>query len=298
MARRRRKATESSLELLLDTICNTFGGVLFLAILIAVLLQMRGRATAVAPADPQARRELIEAGRRHQELAARLEELRSSLAQQDRLMRQFAKPDLAERQNQLEQLQREVEEALADRSRALAELGSRQERVNDTAQAIADLEQRLRTAEKERDRVQSELAQEVKNRTETARLPTLHETSKREHVFGLRHGRLYTLIQDGAPNLNDVELVESGARSGVRLKPDGGQPLPQGDAAKQVYREALRGVAPESTYPALFVWSDSFGEFRAMKSVLIEMRLEYRLVPVTDDIDTLWEGAAHSKVLR
>ena len=37
---RRKRTADSSLELLLDTICNTFGGVLFRAILICVLLRM------------------------------------------------------------------------------------------------------------------------------------------------------------------------------------------------------------------------------------------------------------------
>ena len=35
----RRRAGDSSLELLLDTITNTFGGILFLAILVSLLLR-------------------------------------------------------------------------------------------------------------------------------------------------------------------------------------------------------------------------------------------------------------------
>ena len=40
---RRRSRKQDSLELLLDTICNTFGGVLFIAILVVMLLQQTGR---------------------------------------------------------------------------------------------------------------------------------------------------------------------------------------------------------------------------------------------------------------
>ena len=39
---RRRQDEDSSLELLLDTMCNTFGGVMFIAISLAVMLSMRG----------------------------------------------------------------------------------------------------------------------------------------------------------------------------------------------------------------------------------------------------------------
>lgn len=42
MSRRRGRPADSSLELLLDTITNTFGGILFLAILVSLLLQSTG----------------------------------------------------------------------------------------------------------------------------------------------------------------------------------------------------------------------------------------------------------------
>ncbi len=41
MGRRRKQNTSSSLDLFLDTICNAFGGIMFLSILISLLLQMR-----------------------------------------------------------------------------------------------------------------------------------------------------------------------------------------------------------------------------------------------------------------
>ena len=39
---KRRRDQTDSLELFLDTICNTFGGIIFLAILVAILSQTRG----------------------------------------------------------------------------------------------------------------------------------------------------------------------------------------------------------------------------------------------------------------
>ena len=38
----RRHAEESSLDLLLDAMCNTFGGVMFIAILLTVMISIRG----------------------------------------------------------------------------------------------------------------------------------------------------------------------------------------------------------------------------------------------------------------
>ena len=48
MRRRRTSAgVNGSLELFLDTICNMFGGIMFMAILLSVLLQMRGKEAEV-----------------------------------------------------------------------------------------------------------------------------------------------------------------------------------------------------------------------------------------------------------
>ena len=45
--RHRREVEESSLELLLDTMCNTFGGVMFIAISLAVMISMRSAVSSV-----------------------------------------------------------------------------------------------------------------------------------------------------------------------------------------------------------------------------------------------------------
>ncbi len=37
-----RKTEQSSFDLFLDTICNAFGGIMFIAILVSILLQMKG----------------------------------------------------------------------------------------------------------------------------------------------------------------------------------------------------------------------------------------------------------------
>jgi hypothetical protein len=49
---RHRRPQDSSLELLLDTICNTFGGVLFLAMLTSLMLAQTQRDGVAPPAQP------------------------------------------------------------------------------------------------------------------------------------------------------------------------------------------------------------------------------------------------------
>ncbi|MGH7138338.1 MAG: hypothetical protein ACREHD_21520, partial [Pirellulales bacterium] len=89
MARRRqyngtaRRGTASSLDLLLDTICNTFGGVVFIAILVTLLLQMTGGPQIEAPPDAAQHEELVALENERDEVEARLKSLREAAAQQE-----------------------------------------------------------------------------------------------------------------------------------------------------------------------------------------------------------------------
>lgn len=49
----RKHAEESSLELLLDTMCNTFGGVMFIAILLSVMITIRGHEAKSSPPNQE-----------------------------------------------------------------------------------------------------------------------------------------------------------------------------------------------------------------------------------------------------
>ena len=53
-------APESSLDLLLDTICNTFGGVVFIAILVVIMVNLTSDSVTLTPPNKVAQSELIE----------------------------------------------------------------------------------------------------------------------------------------------------------------------------------------------------------------------------------------------
>jgi hypothetical protein len=81
---RRKRTADSSLELLLDTICNTFGGVLFLAILICVLLRMASPLEQlVAEHDRTTPEEMQALELQLDALVAEIETLQATQSQQD-----------------------------------------------------------------------------------------------------------------------------------------------------------------------------------------------------------------------
>ncbi|MEO8166385.1 MAG: hypothetical protein ABI619_13420, partial [Betaproteobacteria bacterium] len=68
--RRRTNTDDSSLELLLDTICNTFGGILFISMLVVILLNMTSEAVEDSPPSPKTQLELLEAERKKRQQRA------------------------------------------------------------------------------------------------------------------------------------------------------------------------------------------------------------------------------------
>lgn len=296
--RRRRRAADSSLELLLDTICNTFGGVLFLAILVAMLLQLRGTAGALTAPSPISHRHLQERRARTEELKSELESLHAATRQQAEMIGDLSPSEMAVQRQELEAARQKHSELLTRRAAMATELANTQEVTNQAAQELAKIDSDLAAARQESDSLEESLENETEARTIQARLPVLHETTKRESSYCLRYGRLYRVLDSAGPNTHDFDVQTASNTIGVTPKPNGGQPLGRGTQAKVHFTKEIGTIDPSTTYLAIFVWPDSYGEFQDVKSVMLEKQFEYRLVPLTNDTDTLWQGGADAKVLR
>ena len=86
---RKREGPDGSLELLLDTICNTFGGVLFISILVVILLNMSSKQAETTPPTDAARAELIEAQARLSKTNDELEQLLTAIQTQEQISGQI-----------------------------------------------------------------------------------------------------------------------------------------------------------------------------------------------------------------
>lgn len=296
MTRRRRRNADSSLELLLDTICNTFGGVLFLAILIAMLLQLRGRAATVASPSVAHQLEFERLTNQQVDARERLEKISGALREQNKLVAQFQSnsQSIAELERQKQQRDR----LNATSAKLLENVAHEQQSINVEAQQLANLDAALAQAEREKTALDARLKKESAARQESARLPTLHDTVKREVPLCLRHGRLYRVLVHGQPNERDFEVGSIFGRRTLTPKPQGGDSIPRGDAGRALVESTLQQIKPDISYVAVFVWPDSYGQFRQMKEVLVQRGFEYRLVPMPATANTLTEGASEAKVLR
>jgi len=57
----------------------------------------------------------------------------------------------------------------------------------------------------------------------------------------------------------------------------------ENDPSRAALGSRLKSLDRQSDYLAVFVWPDSFAQFRLLKDVLVGAHFEYRLVPMTAD---------------
>jgi hypothetical protein len=290
---RRRSSQHDSLELLLDTICNTFGGVLFIAILVVLLLQQTGTspASATVAAKPLTNEEIQSLTIRMETVAEQLIRMQQNRESQDAIVQSFApdeirqllvsRSDAASRQ---EALELQVNQLLATNTGLVAKA----ERLSDENRTVrvrfAEMQEREQSAQKQLD-------DDRRSRTQEVRLPVLRKQwGKTEIGFMLRYGRLYLWhdyepgpIRRGLNTKDFVVIAEEAGKLVTRPNPTRGIVLNDGESSKEDVRQILRKFDPKSCYLGIIARPDSYGAFRHVRDRAIELGFEYRLLPAGAD---------------
>jgi hypothetical protein len=278
---------EASLELLLDTICNAFGGILFLTIMMALLLKVSSRSTEPGEVTEAARHEIVQQETQLQEALATLDSLRSTLAVQGNTYERLIDPNVAANYRVLQDRERQRDEA----QRVLFELV--RERATATA-ALDELTQQRKQEQAKQRQFERNLAKRLKELEDAAQrqTATIHpsrtrSTSKQEYVLVVRYDRLYVLFRDDLEKLmrkvnrdDFLVLPDDKGNDVATPKPYAGLPIDADRPLGPVLATLLRNRSPQRYYVALAVWEDSFDAFLALREALVAAGYEYRLLPL------------------
>lgn len=290
---RRQASRQDSLELLLDTICNTFGGVLFIAILVVLLLQQSGtgpspETPAAAPVSPVEMQSLTLRMEAAVDELARLRENRDS---QNTVIQNFA-PD-AIRQllvardaatSRQESLQVVVDQLLVQNIETAARVESLEVENETTQEKLEEAQARLKT-------MQAKLEEAREKRVKIARLPVLRSArGKQEIGLVLRYGRLYVWHKYGPDQdrlgLNTDDFVVVSEEDGAlvtRPKPTGGVVVDESPESQAAVRGVLGRFNPRTSYLVIIARPDSYDVFAHVRDWMLDMGLEYRLMPLGMD---------------
>ncbi len=317
----RRKASESSLELLLDTICNTFGGVLFLAMLVSLMLTQTRRKTEDAPAEPTpavSAADLVRLETRAENAARDLESLEAQAQQARRAAGLLAVPHAAELIASMEATEQRAREAETRRTELLTKVAREQASAARAEAAKADDARTRKKLAADAEEARKRLADAVKARdtlvtsaikirddaatratvATTGRAPRMRATTKLEFAMMLKYGRLYLMkeLRDGNLVVNEADfLLTPGLLANVaEAKPHAGVDLSSEESREAGLRRVTASFPPSKWYACLVIFPDSFEEYLTAKNWLVQRGYEVRLIPTTESVHD--SGASDTQV--
>jgi hypothetical protein len=290
--RRSNTTDEGSLELLLDTITNTFGGVLFISLLVVLLLQLRGSNHTVPLPNAETELTMIslqgELNRKTARLEETLEAIESNKQMKELLAGSLDPEDFAT----LQALQRTQESLYQQRDSMLQELTRIQKEINDKATQFNDNQQfasEVRKIQKEvvllEDVIESIRNEQKKTRQAISTkknsptekdmpLPKIRATSKEPCVVLVQHGELFVVTRNGLINTGHLVRVTDGQviKGSEQFDVKTGEGL---DVTRKTnLRERLRDVlgdrvTPREAYLVIAIYDNAFSHWEQLRDAIL-----------------------------
>ena len=279
---RRTVSGSDSLDLLLDTICNTFGSIVFLSLLVVILV---GRRTQQIPpaASQRSQARLVELQIDTERLQQQLERLRRNAQELPDLPSATA-AELA----RLERLEQQYERLTQVRNRQLSRIAADQTRRNQLIAQAQALQRALQRVQRRVGTLRAQVRQARASAQRSMGLPRLRSSQLREAAFLVKNGRLYAVHRPGRfdnvryePALkfsDECRWVNRGNHTVLEPLPSKGTTLsPQNAPA---VRKKLARFNPKTEHLAFFVWEDSFQHWELIRKQVEELGFRYALIPM------------------
>lgn len=296
----RRQKPSDSLDLLLDTMCNTFGGIILLAVMVTLLSRPESPAKDSLDTTELLQRRLAQATVKLEQL--RLEEteltvqasdpsrqkmtvllneraaLREQLRAQSRAATNIAvvipAANTSDAAARLQQLNAELAAAILDRATRKNGLDAANEARQNDERRLADL--------------RNQVAQLQKEQIHQLRLPKEREPGLSPYPVIIKYGQVYPIFLDQQLNRAIFTVTERGPAT--QLDPLSGRGLaPERMAAG--LRAQPSQWSRDRYYIAFYVFADSFSTFNTAKQAVVDMGYTYGWKPLEDNHPPLVFGA-------
>lgn len=285
--RRRRTGQASSLDLFLDTICNAFGGIMFLAILLSVLVQMRSKEPKAVESS-KVRMTAAEAREISNQLATltstynRLSDLLVELRKKQPLPEDQTIQQLGKKSEQAQEVLDEATRQQVDASKQLAQ----QIQINaEIVQSMEEFREQLIAERAALEKDALALDEALSDQMAVLKLPKIATSFKSKVFFLMRYHKIYPLAKIPGPisdnsDLNDAEMtIKHIGAEAFTAAPKPARGWSTTSAELDSYTQAC---SPSVHVFTVIVWPDSHAEFAAMKEKMIQLGFQYDLQPQPD----------------
>jgi hypothetical protein len=291
MKRKLHSHQQDSLDLLLDTLCNVFGGIIMIACLLAMLSRPQVSKSTAEPEKPVDHESGIQMEKRIEMAQAELdglEKLRAQLQSEDDPSLRPLITELAALKKTAEKLRQEkakqdematiqAKEKVRDSGNEIARLREQEQELerklgiaNRSAEAAAQMRQAL---EKKLADLQLELENTSTLKIEKLRFPRERVLNKSASPIIIQYGQVFPLYDSSgkiSPRVSQVLSVNGTftafAKQGEGLSPTANAPA---------LREILKHLGSGGRYLTLYVYPDSYATLRELKKLIYELGVDY-----------------------
>lgn len=298
MKKRFSQSDGDSLELLLDTLCNVFGGVVLIACLLAII----PRASFPPPLLPveiatneMRERRIATAKSEIKQLDAKINELSQGadsskselLARRESLRRTLA--GIKSQRQEIDD--KEITEAEARATVAKEKPGDLQQTLDQiqiqvvrNENLVKSEDQKIKFLEDRLKQMNEESSVLSKGKVQAVRFPRERVRNASPFPIIVKYGQLYPLVIGESLEINDALIREKTSEEDtMRVAPVRGEgmTLPGSRATLSL---TLKAAASEKTYISIYLYPDSFGAFQDLKNAIIDAKLSYGLEFMEDGI--------------
>ena len=295
MKRRRALAPADSLDLLLDTMCNTFGGIILIALLVALMPQKKLGGEAPAPSLALYEQRIAFA-------EAELAELQKHVTNKPTDDASAVTAELVGAQERLTNARKDALLLASDVSKkaaSIATLGGAaweqlaeefkklERREIEVRNLIAATEAETARLQERRAALEAQTRDEQAKQTVKLRFPKERPRTRNSLAVICKFGRFYPIHQlGGAKDRTNITWKSVGSESEESIPlAEKGLQLPK-DAAS--FRTLLTTFKAEDVYVAFYVYPESYEVFRAAKDTAIESGYEFGIEVVPAGRRLIW----------
>ena len=199
----------ASLELLLDTICNTFGGILLISLLVALLLNATSRELREKAVSPQSHAALLQSEIERERAARQLSELRDAVTNREAVVGKLLPAELISEAQRFSDAKLRHAVLVEQKADNIGGASRAQTRLNELARDDANLRAKLKQARRDAADSSKKLADHIAARSRDATIPHLRLATTMPRAFFVVQRRLFgpwPKRQYGSSN--DDEFVE------------------------------------------------------------------------------------------
>lgn len=280
MARTNELAQES-LEMLLDTICNTFGAVLFIAMLVVTLVNPN----ATEQTDQgSVTTEFVELETEINSMQIEVDRLQLVQQQQESLLDKFSDPQAGALAVSIDAATKKQAKLVRDRAGRLAHL-AKADRLNaETREQLRKQAAELKQAQSAATHAATRLSDQVAKNSRTANTPKTVRLRTLTIGTILKGGVWYCITRPNSAGVIDVNPtdcapVQNGNHQTLKPRPGGGINIRNTSARLTPFRPS----DPDLHHFTLFVYKDSFAEYRIVKDVLTNAGFRVELILMDND---------------